>query len=201
MFYDIFVQVLGFIAIAMNLIAVQFNSHGKIMLFKSLGSLLFCLQYLFLGAYAGMVMDLIGTTRNIVFAHNVKKDRSNKWYIILFSIITVVLGILTIIFTWDKSIQAVSRWSTDIKTATIFAVSVSIISIIAKLLTTIAYGFKNPHAIRMTNLPSCSLWIIYNIVAFSLAGIVNEVMSIISIVIAELRFKNVAKSSENSKND
>jgi len=133
-----------------------------------------------------MVMDLIGSTRNIVFANTVKKGKSTKPYIILFSILTLVLGVLSIVLTWDISSI---KWTSNVKIATILMVIVSVISIIAKLLTTVAYGIKNPHLIRMVNLPSCSLWVVYNLVVFSLAGIVNEIMSIISIIIAEIRYK------------
>ena len=75
---EIIAQIIGFLAIAMNIISVQFNTHFKIMLFKSLGSFLFCVQYLMLGAYPGFVMDFIGVIRNFVFAYNVKRNKSNK---------------------------------------------------------------------------------------------------------------------------
>ena len=197
--WDIFVQALGFIAIGVNLIAVQFNTHGKIMLFKTLGSFLFAMQYFFLGAYAGMVMDLIGTIRNIIFTHNVKNNKSNKWYIILFAVITLILGLATIILTWEKSILAVSFWATEYKTATILAVGLAIVSIIAKLLTTVAYGFKDPHKIRLTNYPSSSLWLIYNFACFSIAGMVNEVMTLISLTIAEIRFRKPKNTTESTE--
>ncbi len=194
--WDIFVQALGFIAIGVNLIAVQFNTHGKIMLFKTLGSFLFAMQYLLLGAYAGMVMDLIGTIRNIIFSHNVKNGKSNKWYIIIFAIITLILGLATIILTWEKSILAVSHWTTDVNVATILAVGLAVVSIIAKLLTTVAYGFKDPHKIRLINYPSSSLWLIYNFACFSLAGMVNEIMTLISLTIAEIRFRKPKETVE-----
>ena len=187
--YDVIVQLIGFIAIFVNIISVQFNTYKKIILLKTLGSILFATQYLLLGAYAGMVMDLIGTIRNIIFTKVVQKGKSTKPYIILFSILTFVLGVVTIILTWDKSIQAVSRWSTNVTIATILVVIISVLSIIAKLLSTIAYGINNPHTIRMLNLPSSSCWIVYNLVVFSLAGIFNEILVISSIIIAEIRFK------------
>ena len=189
MFFDIFVQALGFIAIGMNLISVQFNTHGKIMLFKTLGSLLFALQYLLLGAFAGMAMDLIGTIRNIVFTNNVKKGRSNKFYIILFSIITLVFGVTAIALTWETTLKTLSRWSTNVGTITLLAVMISILSITAKLITTISYGFKSPHVIRMTNIPSSACWIIYNVMVFSIAGIVSDVITVASIIVAEIRVR------------
>lgn len=183
---DIIIQAIGFIAIGCNLIAVQFNKYSKIILLKTIGSALFVLQYFLLGAYTGMVMDSIGIIRNIIFSRNIRKGKSNKLAVIIFSILTVVLGSITIITTWDI---ASIKWTTNARLATILMVIVSIISIIAKLLTTIAYSIKVPHTIRMINLPSCSCWLVYNFIVFSLAGILNEIMTLISIIIAEIRFK------------
>jgi hypothetical protein len=195
--FEIFVQTIGFLGIAFSIISVQFNTHGKIMLFKTASSLMFCLQYLLLGAFTGMVMDMIGTIRNIIFAYNVKKNKSNKWWIIFFSIITLVAGVLTLILTWNSLVARVTWLSgNNHQIALTIAVVISIVSIIAKLLSTIAYGFKNPHRIRMTNLPTCAGWIIYNFAVMSLAGIVNEMLSITSIIIAEIRFSALKRISK-----
>ena len=199
MWFDLTIQLIGFLAIAFNLIAVQFNTHSKIIAFKTFGSTLFCLQYLLLGAYTGMVMDMIGSVRNIIFANTVKKGKSTKNQIIFFSILTLVLGVISIALTWDVS---KIKWTNNVKIATILMVAVSVISIIAKLLTTVAYGIKNPHIIRMVNLPSCTLWIVYNAVVFSLAGIFNEIITISSIIIAEYRFrkpKTIPTPKENAE--
>ena len=185
----ILAQVLGVIAIASNIYAMQFNKHGFIMLFKLIGSFLFCLQYLLLGAYVGMIMDFIGTIRNIIFAYLVKKEKSTKPYIIFFSLLTLALGIFTIVTTWSATIVTVSRWSKNINVATLLAVIISILSVSAKLISTIAYGIKSTHTIRMLNIPSCSCWIIYNLVCFSFTGVLNEFFTISSIVIAEIRFR------------
>ena len=186
MWFDIFIQAIGFIAIGVNLIAVQFNKYSTIILFKTIDSLLFVLQYIFLGAYTGMIMDIIGSIRNIIFSSNVKNNRSNKSAVIIFSLLTAILGITTIILTWDVS---EIRWTDNVKFATILMVFISILSIIAKLLSTVAYSIKSPHTIRMLNLPSCSCWLVYNLVVFSIAGFVNEIMTICSIIVAEIRFK------------
>lgn len=195
--FDIIVQVIGFVGIALNILSVQFNKHWKIMLFKTLGSMTFVIQYLLLGAWVGMVMDLIGSIRNIIFTLNVKNGKSNKWWIVFFTAFTFIAGVITIIMTWDKSIGYASRWSANASVVLIIAVSISIISIVAKLLTTVAYGFKDPHVIRMVNLPSNACWVVYNLVAFSIAGVVNDLMCLVSIIIAELRFKQI--TSENKK--
>ena len=174
----IIAQILGGIAILSNIYAMQFNKHGLIMLFKLIGSFLFCLQYFMLGAYVGMIMDFIGTIRNIVFAYLVKKGKKTTPYIIFFAILTFVMGLFTVITTWDKTLVALSVWKASQGVLIFLAVMVSVISIVAKLISTIAYGFKNAHVIRMLNLPSCSCWIIYNFVCFSFTGVINELLTI-----------------------
>ena len=186
----IIAQILGAIAIFSNIYAMQFNRHGFIMLFKLIGSFLFCLQYFLLGAYVGMIMDFIGTIRNIVFAYLVKREKSTKPYIIFFAVLTFILGVFTVLTTWNATLTALSIWSKNIVVLTILAVIVSTISIFAKLISTIAYGFKSAHTIRMLNLPSCSCWIVYNFICFSFTGVINELLTISSIIIAEIRFKN-----------
>lgn len=186
----IIAQILGGIAILSNIYAMQFNKHGFIMLFKLIGSFLFCVQYFLLGAYVGMIMDLIGTVRNIVFAYLVKKGKKTMPYIIIFAVLTFLLGLFTVITTWGATLFSLSIWSKNIIVLTILAVIINTLSIFAKLISTIAYGFKSAHVIRMLNLPSCSCWIIYNFVCFSFTGVINELLTISSIIIAEIRFKN-----------
>lgn len=192
MWFEILIQAIGFVAIAVNIIAVQFNRYGTIIFFKTLGSLLFALHYLLLGAFTGMIMDVIGSIRNIVFSYNVKNNRSNKIPVLFFSLITLIFGITTIILTWNVSKIV---WTDNYKLATIIMVFISILSIIAKLISTISYSIKNPHRMRMFNLPSASCWFVYNLITFSIAGVINEVMTIGSIIIAEFRFRKERISS------
>ncbi len=192
--WEIFVQGLGIFGILFMTISVQFNSHGKIMLFKTLGTLMFVIQYFFLGAYTGMILDLIGIVRNFIFAENVKKGRDNKPWIIGFTIFTIIIGILTIIFTWDKLVGNMASITNNYTVMLILAVTLSIFSIIAKSLTTIAYGLKDAHKLRCLNFPSSSLWLIYNTLYFSLSGVANEIFVMSSIIVAEIRYKKKNKS-------
>lgn len=187
--WDIFVQGLGFIGILFMTISVQFNTHGKIMIFKTLGTLMFVIQYFFLGAYTGMILDLIGIIRNVIFAENVKKGKDNKPWIIGFTIFTIIVGILTIILTWDKLVQKMGYLTANHTLMVIIALTLSIFSIIAKSLTTVAYGLKDPHKLRCLNFPSSALWLIYNSLYFSLSGVINEIFVMGSIIVAEIRFK------------
>ncbi len=171
--YDILVQAIGFIGIGLNLWAIQYNKHWQVILLKTLGSLMFVIQYILLGAYTGAAMDIIGIIRNITFILLVKNGKSTTVGIVIFSIVTIALGVLT----WEGYI--------------------SLLAIVAKTLTTVAYGIKNAHVIRMTNIPSSGCWLAYNAIHFSLAGIINEVLVLGSIAVAEIRFNKNKKKNEN----
>ena len=193
--YEIITQAIGFIAIFINIMAVQFNSHAKIVVMRTIGSFLFGVQYVMLSAYTGVVMEAIGWIRNLVFIYLVKKNVSTKPWIVFFSLVTVALGVTTIILSWNASIDAVGRWTSDLSFATVLAVGISIISIIAKVLSTVAYGIDDAHKIRMLNIPTCSCWLVYNFVAFSLAGILNEIMTLCSVTVAEVRYSKTKKQA------
>ena len=196
----IFIQILGFIGIAFNIISVQFNTHAKIMIMKTLGSLMFVIHYFLLGAFTGMVMDIIGMIRNIIFAECVRRGKPTYPWIVLFSVITVGAGVASIVMTWNATLQSMSRWTDSVTGMTVFALLISVLSVTAKFLTTVGYAIENPHKVRMMNLPSSICWLFYNFICLSLSGAANEVFVITSIIIAEIRFGKKARKNNNSQN-
>lgn len=174
MWTDILIQAIGFAGIALNIIAVQFNKHWQILLFKTLGSFMFVVQYVLLKAWTGAAMDVIGVLRNVIFIFTVKKGKPTTFWIIFFALMTLTLGVLT------------------------YEGLISLLAITAKLLSCVSYGINNARAIRMINLPSSGCWLVYNGLHFSLAGIINEIFVISSIIIAEIRlhYKNKEKIKE-----
>ncbi|MBQ6728139.1 MAG: YgjV family protein [Clostridia bacterium] len=173
MWADVLIQAIGFIGIALNIIAVQFNKHWQIILFKTLGSALFVLQYILLEAWTGAAMDGIGILRNVIFIFTVKNGKPTFFWVIFFSVLTVILGAATF-----------EGW-------------VSFLAIGAKLLSCIAYGIDNPRTIRYLGLPTSMLWITYNSIHVSIAGVINELLVTASIIIAEIRFIEAVKKNKN----
>ena len=171
--WEILVQGIGFIGIGLNIFAVQFNKHWQIVLIKTLGSAMFVVQYILLSAWTGAAMDGIGILRNIIFIFTVKKGKSTLFWIILFSVLTVILGAITF-----------EGW-------------ISLLAIGAKLLSCMAYGINNARTIRYLGLPTSLLWITYNSIHISIAGVINELLVMLSIIIAEIRYINITKENKN----
>ena len=167
--YDIIIQSIGGIRLLCAVIAFQCKQHKNVMLFRTLNEIFFAIQYFCLASYTGVAMNLIGSVRNIIFAIHVKKEKSTLIWQILFSFMFIVIGILT-----TNGI-------------------VSVMVILAKVVTTIAYSLKNTKYIRLLTLPTSICWLVYNIVCNSFAGILCEVFTICSIITAIIRIDIIKK--------
>lgn len=162
--WDLVIQFIGFLALAASLISFQFKKHGRILLFRTASELIFALQYILLGAWTAAIMDGISVVRNLLYTTLVKKNRSTTPVIVAFSIFVVITGLVA----YDGII--------------------SLLPIISKLLTTVSYGMKKEKWLRFITLPSCIFWIIYNAYVGSLAGILADSMTLVSLLIAIYKF-------------
>ncbi|MBP5467083.1 MAG: YgjV family protein [Clostridia bacterium] len=160
----ILIQSIGIVGAVFGFIAYQCNKHNKIMVFKTVSECIFAVQFALLGAYTGVAMNILGSTRNLVFSQVVKKNKSTLPYIILFA----VLSVGAVILTWGGPI--------------------SLLAMAGKLCTTVAFGFCKPQTVRFISFPGSILWIIYDLINFSLAGVITEVFAMISIIFASARY-------------
>ncbi len=161
---ELLIQLVGFVALAMSLISFQFKKHGRILLCRTASELIFALQYILLGAWTAAIMDGISVIRNLLYTHLVKKNRSTTPVIVAFGGFVIATGLIA----YDGII--------------------SLLPIISKLLTTVAYGMKNERRLRIITLPSCIFWIIYNLFVGSIAGVLADSMTLISLLIAMYKF-------------
>ncbi len=169
---QIIIRVLGIIGLILCIIPFQFKKHKGIVLCKMVSELAFACQYFLMGAYTGAWMDLISGSRNFLFYKLVKDKKSTLPVIIIFSCFVTVVGILS----WDGAI--------------------SILPIAAKIITTVAYGMKNERILRYITMPSCVLWITYNILVGGWEAMIADALSLISILIAIYKFDIKAKKAE-----
>lgn len=179
---DIIIQVIGGLGIVASVISFQCKKHRSILIFRTLNESIFAVQYFLLGAYTGMIMNLIGSVRNLIFAHRVARGKKTTVPMIIFSVMFVVFGI----FFWQGP--------------------KSILVMIAKVLSTVAYGNKNTTVVRGIVLVTSTAWLIYNSCVFSIAGVLCEAFTLASVVLGIIRldliphfFKIKAARSERHK--
>lgn len=177
---NIFIQIIGIAAMIFSVLSFQMNKHKQVMIMQIIASSLFGIQYLLLGAYTGLTVNMIATIRGIIFYNKDKKWASNNVWLIIFITSFIISGI----FTW----QGPS----------------SLLIVCAMILNTFSFSFTKIKLVRTTILVSSPLILIYNILAGSIGGAISELCVEISSIIGLFRYdikRNGHKCCDNKTYD
>lgn len=175
----IIAQFFGIIALIVLMVSFQKNEKKFLLKFQTISSLLYAIQYAFLGtytpeSYTGCIMNLLCMARNFIF-----NKYDNKKVPIYWLILIIILMITFSLITY-KSI-------------------LSLLPMIAVVLYSIATWIGNLKIIRCTEVVSCILYIIYNIKVLAFAGLIATIIELVAALVAIYRFditKINAKSQE-----
>ena len=160
---NFFIQILGVIGLLASIVGFQTKKHKNLMACRTTNELSFGVQYVLLGAYTGAAMNFVGCVRNILFSHMVKKNKSTVPCRAVFSVLFCIFAYLT---------------RDGLKSALIA---------VAKVVSTVAYGSSNLFFARVMILFTSMIWLTYNFIIKSYAGVLNEAMTIVSIIIGIIR--------------
>lgn len=161
---NLIIQLIGVSGILASIISFQCKNHNKILFFRTLNEFIFAIQYFLLGAHTGMAMNIVGCVRNIIFSKQVEKGKRTTASVVIFGILFILFGI----FTWQ-----------GLK---------SMLIIFAKVLSTAAYSNKNTTIVRGLIFVTSASWLIYNVCVFSVAGVLCEAFTLISLIGGIIRF-------------
>lgn len=167
---QLMIRISGIIGLILCVIPFQFKKHKHIVLCKMASELTFALQYLLMGlsgvagAYTGALIDLVSGGRNFLYHRFVSSGKSTTPLIIAFSVLVIAI--------------AAGSW----------AGIISLLPMLAKIITTISYGLKNEKLLRYITLPSCLCWITYNIIIGAWEGVIADSLAFLSILIAIYKF-------------
>jgi hypothetical protein len=162
----ILIQGIGFIGVLFFIISYQIKSNKALFLCQGMGSAMFCLQFLLLGAYTGCVSLAVIILRNgLLMKYNEWSFVRSRVWVPVFSAIALAIMIIT----WKD-------WT-------------SVLPFISMVAGTTAYWTNSARNIRLANLVlCCPCWVLYDIIIGSLGGILNESITIASILISIYRF-------------
>ena len=154
-------QVIGFIAFIISLIAYHRKKKNKILGNMVISNILNLVHYLLLGAYSGCITKVMAIIRDLfIIAKEKNKKLSSYWFLMLFILVYIVCAVFTY-----KGI-------------------LSVFPILAAIIYIVPIWNGNEKTIKKTAFFCYFLWLVYNIFVFSIAGIVSNVVSIISTFIA-----------------
>lgn len=178
-----FIRIIGFIGLILTFAAFQTNKHKNIVIIKLVSEFVFGIQYLLVGAYTGCVLNILGSVRNFTYLKLDEKGKSTRIAMFVFMAVFTVAAV----FTWDS-------W-------------LSIFPLVGKLFSTAAYSLKNPRKIRLLNVPTAIMWVVYNVTFHMWEALFADSMSLVSVMIAIVRFdikpyiqkrRTAVSSSQNS---
>jgi hypothetical protein len=164
-------QGIGFIGMALIFISFQQNDKRRILWIQAGAGLVFALHFILLGAPTGMSMNLVEIPRNLILSRKHEKKYQIMWAVIFIAAFAAV-GVLT-----QESIF-------------------SLFPISAMSCSTIVFSLKNPRMIRFLSLPVSVLWLTYNILSSSIAGIMTESFCLVSLFTAIFRFDVFTKKND-----
>lgn len=169
---DIVIQLVGGLGLVANFVSYQMKKHRHILLFRTINEGLFILQYFLLGALDGSILNFVGCIRNIIFTHQVKNKKKTVWSTILFCLVFTGFGVYT------------------------YSGFHSIMLIVAKVLSTVAYGNKNTTVIRVVSFVTHISYFIYNLCVLSIAGAISDFVVLVSLAIAIVRLDLLCKKTK-----
>ena len=157
-------QVIGFMAMASAIICFQQKSRKKILFWQLICCSLWTTHFIILGVVTGAAINGLQVVRTIIFSQKEnKKWASWPGWIAVFSLVTIILGVVT------------------------YENPLSILPVIGTIFATVSMWMKKPLTIRLLTFPVSITWCIYDGASGSIAGVCNEIFCIISIIIAIIR--------------
>ena len=164
-------NILGLLAVAMFVLSYQMKSRRNIILLNASSRLLFIIQYLLLGAFEGALLDTIA-----FFVSLLCQKRDHKFIKNHFAL-TVILS--------DVAIFALGM----ITYKNIF----SLLPILGVIFETLALWMKKERTIRIASLLGAPFWLVYNTLNYAYGSSIGNVITLISIGIAIVRYDILKK--------
>ena len=170
---DFWIQAIGIVAMALNIIAFQFKNKRTLLLIICVGSSLFSINMFLLGAITGAIMNVLSVVRSLVYVDKDKLPIPVKWVNAMFIVAYLISYVLSF---------AVFGTEPILKNFIL-----ELLPIIAMTAMTFAFAADNSKTVRLAGFINSPCWLIYNICNLAIGGIICEVFALVSITSALIR--------------
>ncbi len=161
---DILIQLIGFAGTGLFFLSFQCRENKNLFRVQLFSYIFYTSHLLLLGAVTGGVSYIINCVRSFCLQSKWKAAKGRGMCAVLCG-----LQLAAMALTWSGVI--------------------SILPVMANIASTIAGYTKNPQKVRAAGMfINSPLWIVYNVIVGSWAGVVDEVISEASMAVSVLRF-------------
>lgn len=184
--WDFVAQAFGIVAMCTMILSYQFKSKRALLLCQLLGAVFFAVNLFMLGALVGGIMNIIAVIRAMIY---MKKD-SIKISIHLVSAIFIAIYALSYALTFTLlGTEPTAR-----------NLILELLPIIGMITMTFAFSGNNPNTIRICGFINSPCWLIYHVFNDSIGGLLCEVFSITSVILALIRLRSKDKKATQKEN-
>ena len=171
--YDILINAIGVISVALLFICFQMKDRSKILRFNIFSSLGWTIFFILNGDFTSALMNIIGVCRILVFLQRGRYSwaKSHAW-LYIFLAISLTGSVLT------------------------FKIWKDIFPLVAGLLNTVAFYVLSEKVLRTLNLISFPLWMINSLSKGFYIAFVSDVGAFVSLILALLRYRKEEKPKE-----
>jgi len=154
-------QAFGFVALVLVVISFQINNKKRLIKLQGIGKICNIIEYAFLHAFSGAIVFVICVIRNYVFNKYEKVP-------IKYLIITILLVLLSLVFTYDGLI--------------------SLLPVSATCLYTFALWKGDLKLIRRIDIITCLIFILYTLRVSALMSFIATLLELTSSLLAIYRY-------------
>lgn len=174
----IFIQIFGFGAMIFLYLIYQQKSREKLIIYKLCADLCWVFHYFLLSAYGGMIPNLVGIFREIVFVNRDSKKWAGK----------VFWPVFFILINWTLGFFSFNSY-------------INFLPISASTFVTVSLWCRNPKFTKIISIPVSITFLIYDIFVCSFMGVINESIGLLSIFIYFLNKEKNKMSTNNISSD
>lgn len=167
---EILAQIIGILGMLAAMISYQCKSNRNYFIWQGMSGLFFSLQFVMIGAWAGLAFNLYNIVRAVVYQTKISRSFFCLTALELLVIGAASLSVFVLHETW---------W-------------LVLLAFIAQACGTFAMWTRNGKTIRVSQLAVVSpLWLLYDLLipTPSLGGILCEVFNIVSVIVSFVRFR------------
>ena len=159
-------QAIGFVAMGIAIYSFQAKHRVTMLAMQTVSNLLWMTHYLMLGSMSAVFANLIGTVRNVIYGFRGKYKFADSKIVPAISIIVFLIsGVMTYSTPFD------------------------ILPTFAMVCASIAFFIKDEKIIRYISVFIALPWLVFGIYAGSIASIISDGSTLLSIIIAILRYR------------
>ena len=160
-------QAIGFVATGIGIASYQAKRRYTLLVMQTTSNMMWLIHYLMLGSLSAVFANLIGIIRNIVYSFRGKyKFVESK----LVPAAAIAACLITGIFTYNGPFDT--------------------LPIIGMMLASVAFYIEDEKIIRYISIFIALSWITFGIYARSIASVVSDGMTLISVIVAIFRYRN-----------